>query len=229
MRILSFLFPNFTALDLIGPTTTWGLIPGAEFQTVARRPGPMRVDMGFEIVATHDYDTCWSDPDVLFVPGGGRGAFEALQDDSLLDAIARIGSRATWVTSVCTGALLLGAAGLIKGYRTSCYWYARAHVSAFGAIPDDARIVIDRNRASGGGVTSGIDFALAMIGEWHGVETGRLTELLIEYAPQPPFGAGRPEFASRETLAAAESILEAEMPASVVEEVARRRGFRGST
>jgi cyclohexyl-isocyanide hydratase len=86
--------------------------------------------MGFEI------DTCWSDPDVLSIPGGGRGAFEALQDDSLLDAIARIGSRATWVTSVCTGALLLGAAGLLKGYRTSCYWYARAHVSAFGAIPE---------------------------------------------------------------------------------------------
>lgn len=227
MKILSVLFPGFTALDLIGPTTAWGLMPGAEFQTVARTPGPVKVDMGLEIVATHSFDTCWSAPDVLFVPGGGHGVFDALQDDELLDAIARIGGQAKWVTSVCTGALLLGAAGLTKGYRTACYWYARPHVAAFGAIPDEGRIVIDRNRASGGGVTSGIDFALAMIGRWRGSENGRLAELLIEYAPQPPFGVGRPELASPETLAAAESILEQEMPAALVEATARRRGFIG--
>lgn len=128
---------------------------------------------------------------------------------------------------MCTGALLLGAAGLTKGHRSACYWYARPHVAIFGAIPDDARVVIDRNRASGGGVTSGIDFALAMIGEWDGLETGKLAELLIEYAPQPPFGVGRPELASAETLAAAESVLKQEMPAALVEAAARRRGFIG--
>jgi cyclohexyl-isocyanide hydratase len=227
MKILSVLFPNFTALDLIGPTTVWGLMPGAEFQTVARTPGPVKVDMGLQIVATHSFDNCWSDPDVLFVPGGGRGVFDALQDDALLAAIARIGSQATWVTSVCTGALLLGAAGLTKGYRTACYWYARPQVAAFGAIPDDARVVIDRNRASGGGVTSGIDFALAMVGQWHSVEKAKLTELLIEYAPQPPFGVGRPDLASPETVGAAESILTDEMPAALIEAAARRRGFIG--
>ncbi len=188
MKILSVLFPGFTALDLIGPTTVWGLMPGAEFQTVARTPGPVRVDMGLEIVATHSFDNCWAAPDVLFVPGGGQGVYDALQDDELLDAIARIGSQAKWVTSVCTGALLLAAAGLTKGYRSACYWYARPHVETFGAIPDDARVVIDRNRASGGGVTSGIDFALAMVSKWNGLEKGKLAELLIEYAPQPPFG-----------------------------------------
>ena len=119
--------------------------------------------MGLEIVATHSFDNCWSAPDVLFVPGGGKGVYEALQDDELLDAIERIGGQAKWITSVCTGALLLGAAGLTKGYRSACYWYARPHVAMFGAIPDEARVVIDRNRASGGGVTSGIDFALAMM------------------------------------------------------------------
>jgi cyclohexyl-isocyanide hydratase len=124
-----------------------------------------------------------------------------------------------------TGALLVGAAGLLKGYRTACHWYARPHVAAFGAIPDDGRVVIDRNRASGGGVTSGIDFALAMIGTWDGLEKGQLAELLIEYAPQPPFGVGRPELASSGTLAAAESILAQEMPAALVATAARRRGF----
>lgn len=129
MKILSFLFPGFTALDLIGPTTIWGLMPGAEFQTVARAHGPVKVDMGLEIVATHSFDNCWSAPDVLFVPGGGHGVYDALQDDELLDAIARVGSKAKWVTSVCTGALLLGAAGLTKGYRSACYWYARPDVA----------------------------------------------------------------------------------------------------
>lgn len=175
MKILSFLFPGFTALDLIGPTTVWGLLAGAEFQTVARKPGSVKVDMGLEIVATHSFDNCWSAPDVLFVPGGGKGVYEALQDDELLDAIERIGSQAKWITSVCTGALLLGAAGLTKGYRSACYWYARPLVAMFGAIPDEARVVIHRNRASGGGVTSGIDFALAMMAKWDGLEKGKLS------------------------------------------------------
>ena len=162
-------------------------------------------------------------PDVFFVPGGGRGAIEALQDDELLDAIAAIGVRAGWVTSVCTGALLLGAAGLLKGYRSACYWYARHHLEKFAAIPDEARYVIDRNRVSGGGMTAGIDFALHMIGVWNGAENGRLTELLMEYAPQPPFGVGRPDLAPPQTLAAADPILEREMPCALVEQAARRR------
>ena len=143
----------------------------------------------------------------------------------MLDAMARIGGHAKWVTSVCTGSLLLGAAGLIKGYRSACYWYARPHLATFGAIPDDARVVIDRNRASGGGVTSGIDFALAMVAQWSNVESGKLSELLVEYAPQPPFEVGRPELASPETLSTAESILRQEMPVALIQAAARRRGF----
>ena len=141
MKILSVLFPNLTALDLIGPTTVWGLMPGAEFQTVARTPGPVKVDMGLQIVATHSFDNCWSDPDVLFVPGGGHGVFDALQDDALLDAIARIGSQAKWVTSVCTGALLLGAAGLLRGYRATTHWFARDSLALFGATPSVCTVI----------------------------------------------------------------------------------------
>jgi cyclohexyl-isocyanide hydratase len=225
MKILAVVFPGFTAIDLVGPANAWGLMPGVEFQTAWKTAGPVTVDMGLQLVATHSFADCWRVPDVLFVPGGGMGVCEALQDDELLDTIAAIGTRAGWVTSVCTGALLLGAAGLLKGYRSACYWYMRHHLEKFGAIPDEARYVIDRNRASGGGMTAGIDFALHMIGVWNGAENGRLTELLIEYAPQPPFGVGRPELAPPQTLAAAEPILEREMPRALVEEAARRRGF----
>ena len=119
MKILAVLFPGFTAIDLVGPVNAWGLMPGVEFQTAWKVVGPVQTDVGLQVVATHSFADCWQAPDVLFVPGGGRGAIEALQDDELLDAIAAIGVRAGWVTSVCTGALLLGAAGLLKGYRSA--------------------------------------------------------------------------------------------------------------
>lgn len=225
MRFLSVIFPGFTALDLTGPTTTWGLWPGAKFQTVWHTKGPVPVDMGLEFVASHDFQTCWSDPDVLFVPGGGSGVFEALQDDKFLDHIQRLGERAGWVTSVCSGSLLLGAAGLLRGYRSACYWYVREQLAAFGAIPDPARVVVDRNRASGGGVTAGVDFALSMAGRWHGDDFGRLSELILEYAPEPPFGTGRPEAAPHAVRAAAEAVLRAEMPLQTIEQTAARRGF----
>lgn len=116
MKILSFIFPGFTALDLTGPTAAWGLMPGNEFQFVSNTKGPVKSDMGLQLVATHDFSDCWAEPDVVFVPGGGIGAFEALQNDALLDCIAETGGRAQWLTSVCTGSLLLGAAGLLRGY-----------------------------------------------------------------------------------------------------------------
>src|SRR5258708_24698797 len=149
---------------------------GGEFKTVARAHGPVTVDMGLEIVATHSFDNCWSALDVLFVPGGGHGVYDALQDDELLDAIARVGSQAKWVTSVCTGALLLGAAGLITGYRSACYWYARPDVAMFGAIPDAARVVIDRDRASGGGVPSGIRFRPPVGRQRGSLEQGKVAD-----------------------------------------------------
>ena len=225
MKILSFIYPGFTALDLTGPTTAWGLMPGNEFQFVSGTKGPVKSDMGLQLIATHDFADCWAAPDVVFVPGGGLGAFEALQNDALLDCIAEIGGRAQWLTSVCTGSLLLGAAGLLRGYRSACYWYARNALEKFGAIPDPSRTVIDRNRGSGGGVTAGIDFGLAMIGTWAGPDQGRLIELVLEYTPQPPFGVGRPELADAGTRAMATSILDREMPFALVDAAARRRGF----
>lgn len=225
MKILATLFPGFTAIDLIGPTNTWMFIPGVQIQIAAAKPGPVATDIGLTINATHDFGTCFQAPDVLLVPGGARGVFDALQDDGLVDTIARLGAKAGWVTSVCNGSLLLGAAGLLKGYKAGCYWYSREYLRQFGAQPVNERIVIDRNRATGGGMTAGIDFALAMMGHWGGDFSGQLTQLCMEYAPRPPYSAGLPELAPPEVLAAAREILAKEMPNAVADATARRRGF----
>ncbi len=225
MKILMVVFPGFTATDLTGPLNAWGLTPGVEFQIAARAIGPVPTDMHLQILADHDLANCWQTPDVLFVPGGARGAYEALQDDALLDALASLGARANWITSVCTGSLLLGAAGLLKGYRAASYWYARKHLARFGATPDEGRYVIDRNRATGGGMTAGIDFALHMVGAWHGPQAGAAAELLMEYAPQPPFNTGRPDLAPRELVDGVSPILGQLMPDEMIERAARRRGF----
>ncbi|MBR0896715.1 DJ-1/PfpI family protein [Bradyrhizobium tropiciagri] len=228
MKIVCFLYPSFTAIDLIGPVTAWNMIPDTHFEFVATSRGPVRTDTGLEVTATHDLSTCTTSPDVVFVPGGGITSFEAIQDDKFLDTIALASSRATWITSVCTGSLILGAAGLLRGYRAASYWYARPYLERFGAIPDDSRVVIDRNRASGGGVTAGIDFGLLMAAEWTNPTQGATIELLMEYAPQSPFDSGRPELASSDVLARAIQLVGPEMPETLILQAAKRRGFAPS-
>lgn len=225
MKILCTLFPRFTAVDLIGPTQTWMFIPNVHIQLAAAKPGPVTTDIGLTINATHDFEDCFQEPDVLLVPGGGRGVFDALEDDSFIEHIARLGSRANWVTSVCNGSLLLGAAGLLRDYKAACYWYSREYLRHFGAEPVTERIVIDRNRATGGGMTAGIDFGLSMMGHWTGETQGQVAELCMEYAPQPPYGVGRPELAPPHVLAIANEILSVEMPNAVAHATAKRRGF----
>jgi len=225
MKILTLFFPGFTAVDFIGPANAWALVPGMELQTAAKKAGPVRMDMGSEIIATHSFDNCWEAPDVLLIPGGATSLFDALQDDAFIDVVARIGARSGWVTSVCNGSLVLGAAGLLRGYEAACYWYSRDYLALFGAKPNPARVVIDRNRATGGGMTAGIDFGLRMVGIWRGEAAGRLLELQLEYAPEPPFQAGRPELALPETLAIANEELKILMPNSVAKAAAVRRGF----
>ncbi len=222
MKIACYLYPGFTSLDMIAPISVWQFVPGVQFEFIAAAKGPVATDTGLGLIATHAYQDAAPAPEVLFVPGGGQPTFEALQDQALLDAIARAGAQARWVTSVCTGSLLLGAAGLLEGYRSSCHWYPRDWLSKFGAIADDARVVIDRNRASGGGVTAGMDFALRLAAEWGGEPAGRLIELIVEYAPQPPFGTGRPELADEPTLATARQLMASLMPEAAVDRAALR-------
>ena len=222
MKILSFVFPGFTLLDL-APMQAFMTLPEAKSQIVWQKRGIVASDAGVDVQATEDFHSSWKDPDILFVPGNTLGLFKQLQDDRTLDLLADVGSRAAWVTSVCNGSLLLGAAGLLKGYRAASHWYTREQLSLFGAIPTDARYVIDRNRATGGGMTAGLDFGITMIGSILGEPAGRILELLFEYAPQPPFGTGRPELADLNTLAAVTKTLKELMPIHELEGIRDHR------
>lgn len=222
MRIACFLYPGFTSIDLIAPITVWQFIPNVKFEFIAAEKGLVTTDTGLMLNASHSYVDSASAPDVIFVPGGAKPTIDALSDTALLESIGRLGQNASWVTSVCTGSLLLAAAGLLRGYRSACHWYPREWLEKFGAIPANERVVIDRNRATGGGATSGMDFALHMAGKWGGETAGRLIELLIEYAPEPPYRTGRPELADAQTLSTAREILAGEFSEAVVDQAARR-------
>jgi len=212
VRVLSLVFPGFCFIDLAGPLQAFSVMPGFQSQYVWRTAGQVVSDIGVDVRATHDFDSCWADPDILFVPGNTNALFDLLTDKPTLSFLADRGARARWVTSVCNGSLLLGAAGLLNGYRAGSYWYSRKYLELYGAIPDPSRVVIDRNRATGGGMTAGVDFGIAMVGQIVGPEFGRVVELLFEYAPSPPFGTGRPELADAATVAAATKILQGLMP-----------------
>jgi len=222
MKIACFLYPNFTSADLINPITVWQFVPGVQFEFIAAQKGAVPTDTGLSFNATHSYADASPAPDVVFVPGGAKPTFDALADPALLESIAHRGEKAAWVTSVCTGSLLLGAAGLLKGYRAACHWYPREWLAKFGATPSDDRVVIDRNRATGGGVTAGMDFALHMVGKWGGEASGRLIELIVEYAPEPPYGTGRPELADEATLATARGFMAGEFSEAAVDHAAQR-------
>jgi len=218
MKVLAVAFPGFTFIDLAGPMQAFMMLPGFSSQVVWHSKGTVDSDAGVSVQAT----------EILFVPGNTVSLFKLLQDDRTLDVIADLGSGAKWITSVCNGSLLLGAAGLLKGYKAASYWYTREYLSLFGAIPTDARYVVDRNRATGGGMTAGIDFGLAMVGQIAGEAIGRVAELSFEYAPQPPFGTGRPELADPATLAQTTEILKHLMPVEQLEGVRARRLAMGN-
>lgn len=213
MKIVALLYPQMTLLDLVGPMQVWSFLPGAEIQFVWRQKGPVATDCGLPVVATHDFSDAATDPDVLFVGGGAYATLALLGQPDVLAFVAARGERAKWVTSVCTGSLILGAAGLLRGYRAACHWGAREQLTNFGAIPSEERVCIDRNRMSGGGITSGIEFGLTVAGQWAGADTGRTLELIMEYAPAPPFGTGRPELADAATRERAHALLAAAMAA----------------
>lgn len=193
------LFPRVTQLDLTGPAQILSRVPGAQVHLVWKTIDPVPTDVGFTINPTTTFEEC-PPLDVLCVPGGF--GIEALFGDSeTLDFLRRQGGQARWVTSVCNGSLVLGAAGLLDGYRSACHWIWRPYLERFGAVPVAQRIVHDRNRISGGGVTAGIDFGLALAAELAGADAARMIQLALEYDPQPPFDAGSPESAAPELVA----------------------------
>ncbi|MFO1079239.1 MAG: DJ-1/PfpI family protein [Reyranellaceae bacterium] len=199
LQIGILLYPNVTQLDATGPAQFLSGIPGARLHMIWKTREPVPTDARFAIVPTTTFADC-PPLDVICVPGG-RGQVEVMTDEETLAFLRRQGEAARYVTSVCTGSLILGAAGLLKGYRSACHWAWRDMLKDFGAIPVAERVVRDRNRISGGGVTAGIDFGLTMVAELAGEETAKALQLGYEYDPQPPFDSGSPEKAEPALLA----------------------------
>lgn len=193
------LFPKVTQLDLTGPLQVFARVPGATVHLIWKRIEPVPSDTPLSLLPTMTFDTC-PQLDVICVPGGA-GADDMANDAEVLAFLRRQAERAQYVTSVCTGALVLGAAGLLRGYKATTHWSAMEHLAAFGATATKTRVCIDRNRVTGGGVTAGIDFALTLVSAMTNRTTAEAIQLGIEYNPAPPFDAGSPDTAPVEVLA----------------------------
>lgn len=202
MKISMLVYPHFTPLDLIGPLQIWSQLPDADIELVAKDLTPIPTDTAAQIVPTHSYENAAARPDILFAPGGTAGTLAIAQDPATLAYLADRGKHASWITSVCTGALIMGAAGLLNGYKATTHWAALDALEGFGAEPSKERWVIDRNRATGGGVTAGIDFGLAMMAELAGEDAAKMAQLAMEYNPNPPFNSGHPDVAEDHIVAA---------------------------
>lgn len=192
-------YPEVTQLDFTGPAQVLTRLGNAKVDYVWKSRDPVPTDAGFSILPTATFAEV-AEADILCVPGG-IACVDIMEDDEVLAWVARIGARASRVTSVCTGSLILGAAGLLQGYRAACHWAWREHLALFGAEPVAERVVFDRNRVTGGGVTAGIDFALALTAAIRGEAHARLIQLALEYDPAPPFDSGSPDRAGAEMLA----------------------------
>ena len=186
------IYEGVTQLDFTGPHQFFSRLPGTEVVVASVGAHPVQVD-GFSFAGLADLGTI-DHCDVLCVPGG-NGCTNAMEDKLYMSAIRGRAAGARYITSVCTGSLILGAAGLLEGKRAACHWAWRDLLPLFGAIPDPGRVVRDGNIITGGGVTAGIDFALVVITELAGEEAAQAVQLMLEYEPAPPFRAGRPELA----------------------------------
>jgi cyclohexyl-isocyanide hydratase len=199
LQIGFLLFPNLTQLDLTGPWEVFSKLPNATCHLLAHDLQPVRSSSaGLTILPTTTYADC-PQLDVVCVPGG-PGHLQAMEDVVVLEFLKRQAAGCRYVTAVCTGALVLAAAGLLNGYRATTHWMSLERLSAFGVTPVAERVVTDRNRVTGGGVTAGIDFGLALVTAIAGEQVAREIQLQIEYEPQPPYG-GSPATADPATVA----------------------------
>jgi transcriptional regulator GlxA family with amidase domain len=208
--IVEAIYPGLTQLDFTGPHTIFSRLPNSRTIVASRDGGEVESEGALYFGRTArlaEIERC----DLLFLPGG-VAATDVINDLAFMAEIRRLAASARYVTSVCTGSLILGAAGLLKGKRAACHWAWRHLLEPFGATPDPARVVRDGHIFTGGGVTAGIDFALTVAAELAGAEFAQGLQLGIEYAPAPPFSAGRPETAPPEVLAIAEARMAKLMP-----------------
>lgn len=216
------IYPDLTHLDFTGPHQVLCRIPGAETIIASRDGGEIVAEGGLVIGRTRklsEIERC----DLICVPGG-MTATEVALDEAFVGEVRRLALGAKYITSVCTGSLILGAAGLLQGKRAACHWAWRGLLPEFGAIPDEGRVVRDGNIFTGGGVTAGIDFAFTMLAEIAGEAYAKALTLGLEYAPAPPFPGGRPELADGETLARVAGTMDKSMAQRVAE--AQQAGAR---
>lgn len=211
-------------LDLIGPYET--LRQHTDVHLLGSTTDEFLSDSGAPFRATEMLSEAADYYDVVFVPGG-NGTADAMRDPQIIDFLASRGPRARYVTSVCTGSLVLGAAGLLDGYRATTHWSMLDALPFFGAIPAEERVVIDRNRITGGGVTAGIDFGLLLLAELFDEATARYAQLLLEYDPAPPFDGGSPRTATQDTIHNIKEYV-AELMTSCEELLAQRDSRKGS-
>lgn len=193
--------PKMVLQDLVGPLTVFNLTMGMN-HLVWKDTSPVPSELGISVTPTHTFDTCPRDVDVLFVPGGLAGTVDMMQDAETLDFLRDMAPTARYVTSVCTGTLVLGAAGLIEGKRATSHWYTRDMLPLFGATPVEERVVQDGNLITGGGVTAGIDFGFTIASQLRGEAWAKRVMLTLEYDPAPPFVGGSPASAETEHVQA---------------------------
>jgi len=219
------IFPRLTQLDMTGPYEVLARLPNTKVHLISHSMAPVKTDRGMEIVPTITYADC-PQLDVVMVPGG-PGQQDLMEDQAVLGFLQKQAGGVKYLTSVCTGSLVLGAAGLLKGKRATCHWAAIEHLKPLGAVPVSERVVIDGNIVTGAGVASGIDFALKLAAILEGEEVARQIQLQIEYDPDPPFDSGSLKSAKPELVAALRARLAAlnEQRREVASRVGRKLGI----
>lgn len=200
LKIGFLVFPVITQLDLTGPLQVFSSLPNVDVHLVWKRIEPVASDTVLSLVPTTTFADC-PQLDVICVPGG-HGTDALVNDEEVLSFLRRQAEGARFVSSVCTGSLVLGAAGLLNGYRATSHWSARELLPLLGATPSHERVCVDRNRVTGGGVTAGIDFALSLVAILVDVPAAEMIQLRLEYNPAPPFNSGSPDTAPAAVLAA---------------------------
>ncbi|WNV86983.1 DJ-1/PfpI family protein [Umezawaea sp. Da 62-37] len=212
MQVAIVLYPGFTSLDVIGPYEVLGRLPEAEVVFVTEHPGAIVNDLRsltVDVVAGLDDVPA---PDVVLI-GGGPGQAEQMSDGPLHEWLRAVDRTSTWTTSVCTGSMILAAAGVLDGRRATSHWGALEHLAGFGVTPSKERVVVDGHYATAAGVSAGIDMALTLAGLISGDHAAQVVQLIIEYAPEPPYDAGSVDSASAEVFEGAMAVLTGRPPA----------------
>ena len=204
LKVAMLVYPGLTLLDLAGPQSLWGM--QAETYLVWENLKPVVTDTSLTLQPTHTFENCPTDVDILCVPGG-FGAWAVTGNPAAMEFLQRIGKKARYVTGICFGTVIMAAAGLLDGYKAATHWASYPMLEALGVEGVRERVVVDRNRITGGGVTAGVDFGLTVLAELRGETVAKVTQLLIEYNPKPPFDTGSPERAGPELVAIAAGLV----------------------